>query len=493
MVNWIIKQTQHLLTVFGEIFTKDLFRVGGNEFSLNRLAQLLLLSAIAYFISRQVNEWIKRRLLGRLKFHIGTREAIASVMGYLLSALSFLIVLESAGIDLSSLTVVAGVLGIGIGFGLQNLASNFISGITLLFEQPIKVGDYIQVDDLFGTVEKISIRSTIVRSRDGVFVIVPNIRFVETNIINWSYQDPKCRLHIPVGIAYGTDPAGVTEALLTAARKEPDVLSDPPPKVWFQAFGDSALDFELLVWIDEPQNSDPIKSALNFRIECELRQRGIEIPFPQRDLHIRNLDSLKTLFKHQIPTVPSPETLSPSDHPPPQLEKAIPKSPNNWTLRDLLRRMPYFETCSDMELLHLIEYGYRQLFPGDRLICRENDPGDSFYIILSGSVEVFSQRLQKYIASLHAGEFFGEISLLMGIPRSASVRTLEDTILFVIDRNDLQRLLVTHRNLADRIAEKLSERQQSLKTLGLLVDEEIEGEEKPLIWIRKRLNTLFGI
>jgi CRP-like cAMP-binding protein len=133
------------------------------------------------------------------------------------------------------------------------------------------------------------------------------------------------------------------------------------------------------------------------------------------------------------------------------------------------------------------------LFPGDRLICRENDPGDSFYIILSGSVEVFSQRLQKYIASLHAGEFFGEISLLMGIPRSASVRTLEDTILFVIDRNDLQRLLVTHRNLADRIAEKLSERQQSLKTLGLLVDEEIEGEEKPLIWIRKRLNTLFGI
>ncbi|MGL5194861.1 MAG: mechanosensitive ion channel family protein, partial [Chroococcales cyanobacterium] len=342
MVNWIIKQTQHLLTVFGAIFTKDLFRVGGNEFSLNRLAQLLLLSAIAYFISRRVNEWIKRRLLGRLKFHIGTREAIASVMGYLLSALAFLIVLESAGIDLSSLTVVAGVLGIGIGFGLQNLASNFISGITLLFEQPIKVGDYIQVDDLFGTVEKISIRSTIVRSRDGVFVIVPNIRFVETNIINWSYQDPKCRLHIPIGIAYGTDPAVVTEALLTAARKEPDVLFDPPPKVWFKGFGDSALDFELLVWIDEPYNSEPIKSALNFRIESELRQRGIEIPFPQRDLHIRNLDSFKTLFKNQISHLPSPETLPPSENPTPKLEKAIPKSPNNWTLRDLLRRMPYF-------------------------------------------------------------------------------------------------------------------------------------------------------
>ncbi|MGL5194859.1 MAG: cyclic nucleotide-binding domain-containing protein, partial [Chroococcales cyanobacterium] len=196
---------------------------------------------------------------------------------------------------------------------------------------------------------------------------------------------------------------------------------------------------------------------------------------------------------NQISHLPSPETLPPSENPTPKLEKAIPKSPNNWTLRDLLRRMPYFETCSDMELLHLIEYGYRQLFPGDRLICQENDPGDCFYIILSGSVEVFSERLQKYIASLHAGEFFGEISLLLGIPRSASVRTLEDPILFVIDRNDLQRLLVTHRNLADRIAEKLSERQQSLKSLGLLVDEEIEGEEKPLIWIRKRLNTLFGI
>ncbi|HIK12123.1 MAG TPA: mechanosensitive ion channel [Oscillatoriaceae cyanobacterium M33_DOE_052] len=491
-MNWIATQTHRVFTALSQVFTAQLFELGGKPFSLSFLGQILVLSLVVLVIARTISEWIERRLLVRVE--LGTRKAIATVIAYLLSAIGFLIVLQSSGVNLSSLTVLAGAVGIGFAFGLQNLASNFISGITLLFEQPIKVGDLIEVEDLLGTVEKISIRSTIIRTLDGVFVIVPNIRFVENNIINWSYRDPKCRIHIPIGVAYGSETVLVTEALLAAARRETGVLSSPPPRVWFRSFGDSSLNFELLVWIDNPINIDTLKSALHFRLESELRCRGIEIPFPQRDLHIRTIKSIENSLTQPIlgengsTKIPNQNGNSQELSSP----KPTPKSPNNWTLRDLLRRVSYFEKCSDIELRELIEYGYRQLFPGSQIVCRENDPGESFYLILSGSVEVFSQRTGKYIASLHSGEFFGEISLLMGTPRTASVRTLEDTILFVIDRNDLQKVLLNHRDLADQIADKLSERQQALRNLGLL-DDDGELGATPFVWIRKRITTLFGI
>jgi small-conductance mechanosensitive channel/CRP-like cAMP-binding protein len=492
-MDWIVIQIQRILTNLSEVFTATLFDFGGKPFSLSSLAELIFYVLIALLLSRTISEWLKRSLLARFKLERGTREAIASVFNYILASIGFLIVLQTAGIDLSSLTVIAGALGIGFGFGLQNLASNFISGLTLLVEHPIKVGDFIEVDDLLGTVESISIRSTIVRTLDGFFVIVPNNRLVENNIINWSYRDNKCRLHISVGVAYGTDSVLVTEALLAAARRESRVLSYPSPKVWFKGFGDSCLDFELLVWIDNPPETDPIKSALNFLIDWELRNRNIEIPFPQRDLHIRNIQEIQPLLhNHAIANNGQNGKKSPENVTVLEEKKSPPKSPNNWTLRDLLRRVSYFENCGDLELRELIEYGYRQLFSPLQIVCWENEPGDSFYLILSGSVEVFSQRAEKYIATLHAGEFFGEISLLLGTPRTASIRTLEDTILFVVDRNDLQKVLVNYPNLADQIAQKLSERRDSLHNLGLLNDIS-DLQDTPLERIRKRISTIFGI
>ncbi|GFZ97094.1 cyclic nucleotide-binding domain-containing protein [Okeania sp. KiyG1] len=430
----------------------------------------------------------------------GNQEAIASVIIYILATLGILIVLQRAGIDLRTITVLAGVLGIGLGFGLQNLASNFISGLTLLFEQPIKVGDFIEVDNLLGTVENISIRSTIVRTLDGIFVIVPNIKFVENNIINWSYKDPKSRLRMPVGVAYGSDPLLVTEALLAAARAEASVLNRPSPKVWFKGFGDSSLDFELLVWIEHPQDSDIIQSSLNFLIEHELTQQDIVIPFPQRDLWLKNPQDLSTLLNNSIVTntseskVFSQKSVSSEQKQSsiqPKTKKSALKSPNNWTLRDLLRRVTYFESLTDLKLRKLIEYGYRQLFPEGQIIFRENDVGDSFYIILSGAIEVISEKTGKYIATLHEGEFFGEMSLLLGSPRTATVKTVEDSILFVIEQHDLQRLLEESPSLATDISQKLSERQQALQELGLL--DLSSSENTPFTKIRNRIQTLFGI
>lgn len=492
-MEWIVNQTRGIFANLASLFTSPFVEIGSHPYSLKSLVTLLFLALLVFILSRTISEWIKRALLVRLKLDRGSREAVASVIGYLLTGLGLAVVLETAGINLNSLTVLAGVLGIGLGFGLQNLASNFISGLTLLIEQPIKVGDLIEVDKLLGTVESISIRSTIVRTLDGVFVIVPNIRFVENQIINWSYRDPRCRIRIPIGVAYGTEPVLVTEALLASARMEPGVLPAPSPKVWFSGFGDNSLNFELLVWIDNPQDIDPIKSALYFLVEHELRHRGIEIPFPQRELYIRNLEDLGTLFPKNKAKDVSPSKVYTPDTIASDSKSLISKSHTNWSLRDLLRRVSYFDTCTDLELRQLIEYGYRQLFPAGQIVCQENDPGESFYLILSGSVEVFSQRFGKYIASLHEGEFFGEISLLMGTPRTATIRALEDTVLFVVDRNDLQKLLVDHQDLADQIAQKLSERQQVLRDMGLLTEDALSLEETPFIWIRKRLQTIFGI
>jgi potassium-dependent mechanosensitive channel len=486
-MNWLFNGIQSTFTELMRLFATPVFEVGNNRYSLSLILTLVVISVAVFWVSRSLSNLINRRLLVRLGLDRGSREVVATFIRYLLTAIGFVIVLQTAGVNLSSLTLFAGVLGIGLGFGLQNLASNFISGITLLIEQPIRVGDFIEIDKLLGTVENISIRSTTVRTLDGVFVIVPNIRFVENNIINWSYRDPRCRLRVPIGVAQGSDTLIVTEALLTAARKESKVLTDPAPRVWFKGFSDSAMLFELLVWTNQPTESEPIKSALYFGIDRELHHRGIEVPFPQHDLNIRNIEDMLHLVQpNSAESTGNGKYLEADVH----SRQPAPKAPNNLTLRDMLRRISYFEQCTDEELLQLIEYGYRQLFPNEQIVCEEGTPGESFYILLKGSVEIFSKQAEQYIATLNEGEFFGEMSLLMGIPRSATVRTLEDTVLFVIERNDLQKLLEDHRGLADQIAHKLMERQQTLRSMGLLSE---LSEETPLLKIRKRLQTLFGI
>lgn len=406
-----------------------------------------------------------------------------------------IIVLQSSGINLSSLAVVAGVLGLGIGFGLQNLASNFISGLTILFEQPIKVGDYVELNNLLGTVEKISIRSTVIRTNDDVFVIVPNSKLIDSNIVNWSYQRPRCRLHLPVSVAYGTDPVIVTELLVACARTEPMVLSFPPPKVWLKRFGDNGIDFEVLVWIDQPQESEQIKSSLNFLIEGEMRHHGVEIPFPHREIRIRNWDNQILSPPISQPKPDDPEIqVKVEESTNSEPKKVITKLPSKRALRDLLRRITYFEGCSDLELRSLIEQGYRKFVTASEIICREGDEGKSLYIVLAGSLEAVSLRTGQHIYSFKEGEFFGEIAVLTGTLRTATVRALQDATLFVVDHDHLQKLLKNHPNLAEQIAQKLSERQQILIDMGLINPDALkQSGETPFIWIKKHLQTLFRL
>ncbi|MEM9155770.1 MAG: mechanosensitive ion channel domain-containing protein [Cyanobacteria bacterium P01_F01_bin.33] len=270
--------------------------IPNTAFSISSLVLFGILAAIAYIIARNLSLLVRERFLRRSNLDIGTQETTATAIQYLLTLIGIIIVLPSAGIDFSSIALVAGAVGLGIGFGLQNLSNNFISGLVVLFERPIQVGDFIEIEDLQGTVERISIRATAIRTQDNIYVIVPNSRFVEANVVNWSYRSPRCRIHITVGVAYASDTDAVKEAMLAAARSNPRVLTNPEPRVWLNGFGDSALNFDLLVWTSRPQARFDLESELNLAILAEFKQHGIEIPFPQRDLHLRSVEDLRDML-----------------------------------------------------------------------------------------------------------------------------------------------------------------------------------------------------
>ncbi len=475
--NWIMVQVKQILHVLLNTFNSSLFTFAGENFSLSLVTELIVRVIFVLIFANTVKQLLRQRILPGFKLEIGTRESLSAITSYIITVIGFFVVLETAGIDLSSLAVFAGAIGIGVGIGLQNLSSQFISGLTLLFEQPIRVGDYIEVDDLAGTVEGIAIRSTTIRTINGVFVIVPNSRFLDHNVVNWSYRDPKCRIEIPVRVAEENDSLTVLEALLAAARQEPKVLSSPSPEVYFKGIENDALKFDLMVWISSPIEMDSIKSALRFLIEAECRDRAIA----QRtapSLTIENLPSLAARL----------QTTQQINGSAKQVEAPL----GGLMLRDLLQKVSYFRQCSEIELRQVIEKGYRKKLAIGETICRESDPGDSFYIILSGSVEVFVESISKQVAIRRAGEFIGEMSLLMGTPRTATLRTLEDTVLFVVDHSNLQSLLKNHQGLADKIAEELSDRQEALESLGITIGA-TPKEETPFHQIRKRIQSIFEI
>jgi len=197
-----------------------------------------------------------------------------------------------AGVEFTNLAIIAGALSVGIGFGLQNIVNNFVSGLILLVERPIRTGDWIMVGSTEGYVKKISIRSTQIQTFDRADVIVPNSELISGQVTNWMLSDPWGRVRVPVGVAYGSDTARVMEILLDVANKHPLVITNYPgvgqPRALFRAFGDSSLDFELRCFIRDVDKRLATISDLNLAIDAAFREAGIEIPFPQRDLHFRN-------------------------------------------------------------------------------------------------------------------------------------------------------------------------------------------------------------
>ncbi len=277
------------LEKFTSILEVPIFELGGKPFTLWSLVYIVILVALLFYVAGKLQVWMAERALARTRLDVGARQAVASITRYVLLLLGLLIIVQTAGINLTTLNVLAGAVGIGLGFGLQNVVSNFISGLIIMFERPIKIGDRIVVDEVEGDVVRIGARSTVILTNDNINIIVPNSKFITENVVNWKYNDASVRFKIPVGVAYGSDVRKVEKILLEVAKADKDVLEDPAPVVRFMEFGDSSLNLELRAWSTSAVNrKGRLISALNFAIYDKFREQGIEIPFPQRDLHIRS-------------------------------------------------------------------------------------------------------------------------------------------------------------------------------------------------------------
>lgn len=265
-----------------------LLKLGATPITLEMIAKLIILLLLLFWLSGKLRVLIADRLLVRTRMEVGARQAIGSIVRYLVLVVGFAVILQTAGIDLTALNVLAGAVGIGLGFGLQNIVNNFISGLIILFERPIKVGDRIVVGDVEGDVVQIGGRSTTVVTNDNISIIVPNSKFITEDVINWSHNERKVRFKIPVTVAYGSDIDQVTGLLLEVARQDKDVLQEPPPSTRLMAFGDHGLQFELRAWSTTLiQRKGLLTSNLNTALYKKLTEQGIEIPYRQLDLHFR--------------------------------------------------------------------------------------------------------------------------------------------------------------------------------------------------------------
>ncbi|HIK34619.1 MAG TPA: mechanosensitive ion channel [Thermosynechococcus sp. M98_K2018_005] len=469
-------QVIELWSSFINIVDAPLFRLGRETISLRWLFQVVLLLILVAILARFFKGVLKNQLLPRLGLDLGNREAISTVISGAGGALGYIIVLQAVGINLDSLAVIIGGLGVGIGFGLQDVTRNLISGLTLLIERKVRVGDFVEIENISGYVQEVSMRATVIQTFNGSNVVVPNTYLADSPVLNWYYETHRGRIDIPIGVAYGTDPVLVTEVLLNIAHSEPDVLREPAPRVIFREFGDSALKFELWVWTDAIERRVFIKSSLNFKIDYYFRQHNISIPFPQRDIWIRTAPALSPL---------SEETLG------------MPLAPATPSLKSLLQQVSYFQCMNDLQLRFLIESGYRKHLTAKEILFRAQEAISNFYIVLQGQMAaVYEENGElKPMMTFNPGEHFGELPLMLGVACPATMMAMTDTVLFVLPRERFEQLLKEHPSLADDIAVAIARRQDVLaqhqQELQQLSRQESD-QSRPINWIRDRLQKLLS-
>jgi potassium efflux system protein len=273
---------------------KGLLELGFNLGSQRISIGLVIISAGilygSFLASWMVQKVLIDEVLARRRVETGVRVSIARLVHYVLIFIGFLLALLALGFDFTKVTIILSALGIGIGFGLQSIVNNLVSGLILLFERPVRVGDFIEVGGKWAEIRKIGLRATTVQTFDQADVIIPNADLVSTQVVNWTLSNRRVRLIIPVGVAYGSDVSLVMETLMASARENSKIAKTPPPQVLFLNFGESSLDFELRVWVLDADNRLVVSSELHQEIDRRFREAKIEIAFPQRDLHLRSLN-----------------------------------------------------------------------------------------------------------------------------------------------------------------------------------------------------------
>jgi len=264
------------------------FELGETRISVLAIIKLVISVAVMLVLALWLSAAIERRIRASKHLSAGVRVAVAKVTRFVLLLIAFFVSLDAVGIDLTALTVFGGALGVGLGFGLQRIASNFISGFIVIFDRSIRPGDVISIGDTFGWVQELRARYIVVRDRDGVERLIPNENLITTEVINWSYSDPNVRVKIPVQISYADDPEQAIHLMESAATVSSRVLADPPPACRLIEFGDNGITLELRVWVSDPQNGVAnVRTEIYLAIWHAFKENNITIPFPQRDINIK--------------------------------------------------------------------------------------------------------------------------------------------------------------------------------------------------------------
>lgn len=270
-----------------DILQKPLFNVGGQGISIVSFFYFLILVFISVVLARLIIRFLRKRVYSRMEIDKGAQGALSRLVKYGVVIVGVLIGLQMLGVNLSILAFLGGLLGIGLGFGLQNIFQNFACGMILLFEKPVKIGDVVQLDGLMGKVDDIGFRASTIKTFDNESVIVPNSNLVTDTINNLTHGgDTSIRLHIPIGVAYGTDVNKVKETLIDIVENREEVMEEPPPKVVFTEHGDSALVFDLRAWVRSAEDRIKVKDRVREKIDEEFNRKGIEMPYPTRDVYL---------------------------------------------------------------------------------------------------------------------------------------------------------------------------------------------------------------
>ncbi|MEM6836658.1 MAG: mechanosensitive ion channel domain-containing protein [Cyanobacteria bacterium P01_C01_bin.120] len=462
-------------------------RIGSSSLTLSAIAQFALAVLMAILFAWGFRRLLANQVLLRLGIKQGLRESIATVASYSVGGVLSLLLLQALGINLASVAVLLGSLSIGIGFGLQDLTRNFTSGIALLVEQKLKVGDFIEWEGLSGYIVEISLRSTVIRTITQRHIVIPNSNLVGHHVVNWTYSNRKGWVSIPVNVAHGSDPVVVIEALLDAAYLEQTVSYEYPPEVYFTGFAPDSLDFILWVWVKRVDLKHQTESSLRFIIEYNLRQHQIRLASPRLDLWHRNPnvvvqssyeDYQERTYLHQDPT-PIGDTYA-----------------QPVAVRDLLKQISYFSDCSTVELRKLVQVGHRRRLEAGETLYKTGDPPNAFYIILSGAVS-YTLEGSDQLTVLRSEDFIGEFSLMLGVPRTVTVKAIAETLVFSISPQGFKEILQSQPRLYNCIVERmarhedeLTQQERRLRELGLINQ---EYESNPVIWVRKKLEKLFGI
>jgi len=439
-------------------------KLGNEEFSILHFIQFFLLISIVFLTASVVRRFFHIRVLARAGINRGLQEVLSRFAGYIVVIIGLFISLQIIGVNLSSLAFLAGTLSLGLGFGLQNVISNFVSGLIILIERPIQIGDRIDVGGLNGDVKEIKARSTTIVTNDNITIIVPNSEFISSRVINWSHGDPKVRFCVPIAVTYGSNPKLVERTLLEVAHEISDVLKNPAPAVRFMSFGENSLNFELRIWTDNlVHQKNKLVSMVNFGIFEKFRKYNIEIPFPQRDVHIKR--------------TPTP---------------LLSISTNEAVAMHLLKNR-LFEALTDHAITQLVGRGQiRKFYSGQKMI-QQGDAGDSLFIILNGTAEVKVQRpdgTNLPLLTLGCSDFFGEMSMLTGEKRSATIKAESFVEAFEITKDCLQPILSENPRLVEQLSRSLVAHQAQRKTVLERVGQLSNAKEEEANNVPSMLNRI---